>query len=599
LPVSAVALCAAAGVLTVAAAYTAGRLGHAGALWAQGVYWAGQALIVLPAAGRLLARDQGRGGTRQTAAIAVIFTVAEYLVKVCYSPASFTFVDELEHWRSTVDVLQTGRLLTPNQLLPVSPHYPGLEEVTAALCSVTRLPVFVSGLIVAGTAHLLFACALYLLFQRVGRSHRLAGAATLLYSGNSHFTYIDSIFGYQTLALGFFGLALLATWHLTSLRASGKQAGTKRAGWLAVAVLAIFGTVVTHHITSYALVLTLFFVSLAMLVTQGRRAAGPPTALALVAAAAAAAWLALAAPKTVPYLQSVPLSVLHGVIRFLLGGATSAPPAGGPLGGQLLSAGATVVMAALLPAGWWHVWRHHRSDPWTVAMAAGSVSWFALIPVRLLVAYGSELAGRGATFASIPAAYVAALALAHHARALRTPGLRRAAAAAPLLAACVLVFNGLANGWPPYWERLPGPHQVAAFERSVGPEEIAAARWALASLGPGRGFAADWGNYQVLGSYGDQDMATGIGYLYTSPSLGWRDAWRALDHGVRYVVADRRLSQQVPEQGPYFPGGLPWASSHPLPAADLAKFAHTTGVDRRYDSGNIVIYDLWEWEHAL
>jgi hypothetical protein len=365
-----------------------------------------------------------------------------------------------------------------------------------------------------------------------------------------------------------------------------------------VAVLAIFATVVTHHITSYALVLTLCALSLAILITQGRREAGPPAALALVAAAAAAAWLALAAPKTVPYLQSVPVSVLHSVARFLLGGAISAPPAAGPLGGQLLSAGATVVMAALLPAGWWHAWRHHRFDPWTVAMAAGSVSWFALIPVRLLAAYGSELAGRGATFASIPAAYVVTLALAHHTRALRTRWLRRAAVAAPLLAACVLVFNGLANGWPPYWERLPGPHQVAGFERSVGPEEIAAARWALASLGPGRGFAADWGNYQVLGSYGNQDMATGIGYLYTSPALGGRDAWRALDHGVRYVVADRRLSQAVPEQGPYFPGARPWASPHPLPAADLAKFAHTIGVSRLYDSGNIVIYDLWGWEHA-
>ena len=31
---------------------------------------------------------------------------------------------------------------------------------------------------------------------------------------------------------------------------------------------------------------------------------------------------------------------------------------------------------------------------------------------------------------------------------------------------------------------------------------------------------------------------------------------------------------------------------HPLPAADLEKFNHAPGVDRIYDSGNIIIYEL-------
>ena len=79
----------------------------------------------------------------------------------------------------------------------------------------------------------------------------------------------------------------------------------------------------------------------------------------------------------------------------------------------------------------------------------------------------------------------------------------------------LLMFDGLANGWPPYWERLPGPHQVAGAERSVGPEEIAAARWALAALGPGNRFAADIGSYPVLGSYGDQNPLRDVAYLYT------------------------------------------------------------------------------------
>ena len=56
LPVSVVAIIAATGVLLVAAAYTAGRFGHANSSWADRTYWLGQALIVVPVAVRLLSR---------------------------------------------------------------------------------------------------------------------------------------------------------------------------------------------------------------------------------------------------------------------------------------------------------------------------------------------------------------------------------------------------------------------------------------------------------------------------------------------------------------------------------------------------------------
>ena len=128
------------------------------------LYWLGQVLIVVPVAARMLSRRHL--GVGETVTLVVILTVAEYLVKVCYSPAGFTFGDELAHWRSTVDILQTGKLFQVNDLLPISPHYPGLEEVTAALVSITGLSVFASGLIVAGVAHLLFVLVLYVLFRQ-------------------------------------------------------------------------------------------------------------------------------------------------------------------------------------------------------------------------------------------------------------------------------------------------------------------------------------------------------------------------------------------------------------------------------------------------
>ena len=585
---SAVALSAACGVLLVAAAFTAGRTGHASSGWADRAYWAGQALIIVPASVRLLGRRSLTAG--DTVALVVVLTVAEYLVKICYSPAAFTFADELSHWRSTLNLLQTGKLFTVNYMLPISPRYPGLEEVTAALRSVTGLPVFVTGLIIAGVAHLLFVSVLYLLFREVSGSHRVGGVAVLYYASNPLFTSFDSMFVYQTLALAFLALTLLTAWRLASREADGQ-----RPGWLVVGGLAILATVITHHVTSYVLVATLALISLVAAVTGQRLMAGWTAALAGISALAAAAWLFLAAPQTWSYLVPYAQGTLHGLRVLLAGGhASPAPAAVGPLGNQALSAAAVLVMSALLPVGWWCVWRRHRRhNPWTVAMAIASAGWYVIVAVRLTVADGSELAGRASTFVFVPAAYMAALAVAQlTGTAVRWKA--RTAATVMLATVLLLMFDGLVNGWPPYWERLPGAYQVAGSERSAGPEEIATARWALSALGPGNRFATDVGSYPLLGSYGDQEPIRNASYLYTTPVYGPGESSRAGAQQIRYLWVDRRLSESLPASGQYFPDD-PRAGKYtrPLPAGDLSKYAGIRSIARIYDSGNIAIYDLY------
>jgi uncharacterized membrane protein/uncharacterized protein YjeT (DUF2065 family) len=597
LPVSVVALSAAIGVLVVAAAYTAGRLGRSGAPWSDWAYWVGQLLILTPVAARMLSRRSLAGS--ETATLVVVLTVAEYLVKVCYSPAAFTYADELMHWRTAADITQTGRLFTPNNLLPISPYYPGLEEVTTALASVTGLSVFVSGLIVAGTAHLLFVCTLFVLFRYAGGSHRVAGVALILYASESLFSSFDSMFVYQTLALPFFGLTLLATYRLAVPQAAGH-----RAGWFTVAVLSACATVVTHHVTSYLLVATLELITLGALLTRDRRLAAWASVLALVSAAAFGAWILFVAPSTVGYLQPVIQDALQGFQALLAGSHHPAPPpvsaANGPLENQALAAAAVLIMSVLVPVGWWQAWRRYRRQPWVVAFAIGAVSWYVIVAVRLFVANGSELAGRASTFVFLPAGFIAALAVIRLTdNSLRwlviRAGLRRAplVIATAVAAALMLVLNGLINGWPPYWERLPGPYQVAGAERSVGPEQVASADWALAVLGPGQRFATDEGDLPVLGSYGDQNTVGDDGPLYTSPALTPAAVQLVQAQSIGFVLVDLRLSETLPVSGQYFPVD-PNAGTykHPLPRADLAKFNRVPGVARIYDSGNIVIYDL-------
>src|SRR5580693_3844507 len=234
IPVSVIALIVAVGVFVSSMGYAAGRAG-AGTHSVPGIrlFWLGQVLILVPVAGRLLSRRHLSNGN--TITLIAVVTVAEYLIKVNYSPLGFAFNDEFLHWRNTTNMLSTGQLFEQNYGLPVGTAYPGLEEVTSALVSATGLSVFEAGLIVAGIAHLLFICFLYLAFCVALRSHRIAGIAVLIYTSTPSLTSFNSMFVYETLALAFLGMCIVA-----GLRSSIDKSRSDRRRWFIIAVLCIF-----------------------------------------------------------------------------------------------------------------------------------------------------------------------------------------------------------------------------------------------------------------------------------------------------------------------------------------------------------------------
>lgn len=590
LPIGVVALITALGVLVVAIAYTAGRHGYSDSKVADYGYWAGQALIFVPASIRLLTR---RGSTEAGTVTAIIgLTVAQYLCKLCYSPLSFTYSDELSHWRTAENILLTGKLFTPNYALPISPQYPGLEEVTTALVQISGLSLFTAGVIVAGVAHLLFAVTLYLLFRNIGRSRRLAGIAVLVYSTNPGLAYFDSLFAYQTLALAFMGVVLVAAWRLTGAESSGD-----RTGWAVIAMVGIVATVVTHHVTSYILTATLVLVAAASVLARDRRSAARSGALALWAVIVVAGWLIFASPQTVSYLLS-PVEGVADSFRALLAGSHSGASGGAtavqsPFSQEVIEGAAVLLLSCLLPVGWWQVWKHFRGQSWILALTLGSLTWYAILAIRLAAADGSELSGRAASFVYVPAAFIAALGF----RWLidRAPRLRASAFLGASLAGVLLMsIDGVVSGWPPSWERLPGPHQVGGVERSIGPEEIAVGNWLATALGPGNGIDADLGNDPMVGTYGNQIPVLGDASLYLSSAYTQAIEREALSQGVQYVLADLRLTKQLPVMGQYFATDPNTGNyTHPLPLVDMSKFNDAPGVTRIFDSGDIVIYDLY------
>ena len=586
IPVSVIVLTSAIGVMLSSVAYGIGRAGN-GPSSGPGValYWAGQVVILLPIAGRLLSRRQLSNGA--TITLVTTLTVAEYLLKVNYSPLGFEFNDEFLHYSGTVNMLSSGKLFELNYGLPIGTHYPGIEEVTSALISATGLGVFQAGLIVAGVAHLLLILFIYLAFCVAIRSHRIAGIALLIYFAAPALTSFNSMFVYETLALAFLGMCMVA-----ALRSAIEKSAADRRRWFIVAVLAIFATTITHHVTSYMLTVFLILVAIASRLTGSRNTAMRFGVLALVSAASIALWIGLIARDTISYFSPTVSGIWDGLKALQESGSSTAPSVTAtPLLNQAIGGLGILVISALVAIGCWQAWRRHRRHPWIIGMTLGSLGWFVDLGIRLGTPDGQELAGRAATFVYIPVSVLAALALT---RVVNSGPVRRwGAAVTGVVVASVLtlLIDGLANGWPPSWERLPGPHLVSSFEASVNPEEIQDSFWTAQYMGPGNRIAADAGIYPVLIGYGGQNPLGYVDYMYSTPGWDRPTAGLAAANAVQYVETDTRLTKSLPPSGNYFPNSKATVTT-PLAPAALTKYNNITGVAHVFDDGTINFYDL-------
>jgi hypothetical protein len=290
------------------------------------------------------------------------------------------------------------------------------------------------------------------------------------------------------------------------------------------------------------------------------------------------------------------VGLLHG---HLGGTAPGAAPLTEPLDERLAVIGALGILAGLVVLGGRRLWAERHAERWTLPLLGGALMIFVVSAMRVAVSDGAELSGRASTYVYIPVALVAAITVRDIRRrgtGRHDAGHRRLAlldGAAPVMAAAVIVAGGIASGWPPVWDRLPGPYLVSGFERSVDPQGVAAAEWALGALGPGHRWAEDLTANSLLAAIGDQDTVRAGGVLFDGKGADAAARSLVKHEDIRFLAVDLRDSMQLPASGSYFPAD-PNAERYrsPLPRADLTAPGHVAGVSRIYDSGDISLYDL-------
>ena len=579
-------LCASAGVAVASLAEGLSRSGRPGAT---PLFWGATILILVPATLRM-AQTRVRHGER--AATLVLVGLALYAIKVLRDPFSFTFADEFPHFHNLQAILSSGRLFGGNSILPITPRYPGVESVAAAVARLAGTSPFVSGLITIAAARMMLMLALYLFYARVSGSPRAAGLGVLVYTATPTFLLWSAQFSYESLALP---LATVGVFAL--VRWQSAPDGAARARWMAVLVLVVVGVVPTHHITAYALLA--FLAGTCLLHLLMRQRPGAPLAIAAVTAALAIGWLALAASGTIAYLRPVVNTALAKVLATINGQASTrvlfANQGGAeqtPTAERLIAVAGILVLVAGVAAGIWAVRRQRRASPVLVLLMLASAAYVLTLPLRFVPA-AWETASRAGEFLFVGVGLVVALGIVEYIlRPGRLPRLRPALAAA----AVMFVFaSGVIAGWPASL-RLAQPLRVRAGGHTLQPPSYVAAAWSGATLGPAQRVAAEDSDARLFLDIGHQTAFSGVfpdvdAVLSDRPPL---KAWQRTllrRNKITLVETDRRKVSTDVIGGYFFDVGSPALSS----AAAAAKF-DLPGASRIYDSGNIVIYwvrGLW------
>src|SRR5713226_9436502 len=433
--------------------------------------------------------------------------ISFYLVRFMASPLHFSEYDEFLNWRTADDILRTGHFFSENPMLPVGPYYPGLQIVTNAVSTISGLDTFHAAIIVISAARLLMMLSLFLLYEQLTNSSRMAGIATIIYTVNPHFLFFDSIFSYESLALP------LATFMFSIL--ARYQTTHKDYRWaIFMACFVLLAVTITHHMTDYVCDgLLILWAVISLFQASSRNVRSNLVTIALFGVLLSLAYAFLLQGNPVRQYHSGYFGAALNELGHIIAGTSTARPLfisspGGqtPLWDRLLMAASVATVALGLPFGLLSLWQQHRHDALSVMLGIASFA-YPITQVFRFTDFGSDITDRSAAFLFLPIAYVLTL-LITHLWPTRKVGWK--ATSIVTCALSVVFLGGVILDSGPGWRSLPGPYVVVADERSVEPEGMQAATWSLAYLGPDNRVGTDRINQILMSTFGDQNIVTSL-----------------------------------------------------------------------------------------
>jgi hypothetical protein len=579
----AMAVIVALGLATCSATDALSRATLAPSQW---LLWAGVSLIVAPIVYRLCFAGVS---SAERVALVCLLGLSLYAVKLMRDPFGYTMPDEFIHAFNAEQIGSHHMLFGSNALLPVTTRYPGLEGATSALSSLTGMSSFGAGLIVIAAARVTLMVGLYVLFRATSGSSLVAGLGAAAYAANSNFLLWGAQFSYESLALPL--LVVL----LAGIAERAKLSDRERRRWAFPIMLTIVAIVLTHHVTSYVVVIMLIVLAAAPWLTRGLAEELRLWPFAMSALVLSTVWLVVVASETVGYITSPVSRAFNETLKTILGEAGPRAPFEGTFGAlpqEIVAFASLGVLFVALPYGVRVAWRRHRRDPIALLLCLASLVFFLVLGLRISPS-AWEVANRADEFMFVGLAFVVGYAVVDRVLAGRA---RPRAAGAVAVTSALVVVGGAIAGWPSD-AILAAPVRVSAEGHEIDSEALGAGRWVGAHV-PGAAFAAPESDARTILLYGQARPLTpataGIKAVLTNPTLSPSQLRTVTSYRLRYVLVDRRKRALNNAHGYGFSVKPPGGPLDRLYSPDVVAKWDSLPAARVFDSGNIDIFDLEE-----
>ena len=575
---------------------------------APAIFWPGVVLMLLP----IIRIADVKVARSERIILLILVAEAILLQAIFYEANGFTEFDEMLHWMSANDILYRRKLFLSNALLPIAPYYPALEIVTTALANLAHITVVSAGHLLLMVIRAILIVGLFLFFEKLSDSSRLAAIAAVLYMCAATFPVFESGFAYESL-----GLPLCVLIGLVELQISRSGRGRSiRALILPGTLLATLA--VSHHVSS--LWMSGYLIAL-MVIEAFRRKEQADTRAAgwllmgivILGVVFPVVWMTVRGSALVDYLGPMIDSASKSFYAKISG---KSPPREMFVGEDGVAQPLTIQFAAITMilliavglatgffrslclsigtsvAGWsrlrWII-RREWLDSRIILLTLAAFGFPVSVALRLTGA-GWEIGHRMSSFVFIGVSFVVAVTIVHFWQA-RPNRWNRIGVSAVLV---LMVLGNIMLGWG--YLAIHAPYKVGADPGSIEPMGIATAQWTKQWLGPGQRFAADRVNRTLLATYGDQDVGTSMVGIDISRTIFNKkidaDALYPIRRGkIHYLLVDLRLTTALPVLGQYYES---WENSggHPPSPSVMLKFDYEQNIGRNYDDGYIVIYDV-------
>jgi hypothetical protein len=563
------------------------------------LFWLGELAGIVPLAVRLVGVQASRS---ERLALLTAMGLFAFVPMFLRDPTGPLFYDALIHWRQAQTIFQSGHPFTVNSLLPVIKDYPGLEELTASLRNLTGLSTFDVATAFLWLLHVISLIGIFILTELTTKSSRAAGIAALFYSVNPAFMFFDAQFAYETLAIVFAIWVLACVIGMQTSIASRRQ----RTMWFVISSVLGASCIVTHHITTYALIVALLAVSIASLALRNqdvdaRRRARLTWTFTAMLASGAAAWVIFVAPGTVAYLAPHIAPDIGDLFKVLARKSTAPlyfTSNKGPTYEQIAEIATVVLLVPLAIAAWVTMKRRAKRSPGLLGLGIFALLYFVSVPIMLTSQGEAAIRSWGDTYIGL-AVLIAALGAFALPRFDSTKAGRIGAAVVASTVLMVLLVGNVHVQAPPAY-RFPGPYIYGSDTRSLTPELSATARWLRATVGPNEPTIADRDTGTAIGAIGGEPVASAssgfpIWDLYFSTKLPTERLLRELrTSGYHYLVIESEMYQSLPLTQFYFNTEEPGygTRTQPPPKAALAKFSNLPWVTEIYSTEHLRIYRL-------